>query len=534
MSRLQDNYISILAGLKERIRTSRTRAALAINKELLFLYWELGNTILSMQRMEGWGAKVIERISADLKSDFPDFRGLSPRNLKYMVAFAKAYPQFVQIGVQQVEDPRLEPMTIVQGALAQLSWYHIITLLDKVKDNNERDFYILQSVQSGWSRDVMVHQIESNLHLRVGSLPNNFVQTLPAAESDLVKQIFKDPYKLDFIAAGDIAKERDLEDVITKHVTKFLLELGQHFAFMGRQYKMVLGDKEYFYDLLFYHTRLKRYIIIELKIDEFKPEYKGKMEFYLTLADDLLKQEGDGRSIGLILCKTKDGLVAEYALRDSTAPIGIAEYTLGKILPDNIEGELPTIEELEAQIEKEIEELKKPSEKKYERLKEMLKDFNQPELKERKSVESNVKVYTDVVIPIREKINQALAELGQQFAGVNVRTFALGSSLGNDEANIAYLKQDPGGDAHSVHYRLAGFRKAGAKAFDIDSHLTFRLHEYKYSIMLTQHHPVNPLIEKLYHELPSEAEMDAVIDKMVEVMIDDITFQVERIKEEMK
>ena len=198
----------------------------------------------------------------------------------------------------------------------------------------------------------MVHQIESGLYHRQGKISNNFQNTIAPAQSELVRQIFKDPYKFDFIYLGQQIKERDLEEALTSQLTKFLLELGQWFAFMGRQYKVMLGEKEYFFDLLFYHTRLKRYIIIELKIDDFKPEYKGKMEFYLQLADDILKQRDDESSIGLILCKTKDGLVAEYALRDSRKPIGIAEYTLNKKLPSSIRRELPSIEDLESVIGK--------------------------------------------------------------------------------------------------------------------------------------------------------------------------------------
>jgi predicted nuclease of restriction endonuclease-like (RecB) superfamily len=358
------DYKVILSDLKEKIRQARLQAAMTINRQLLTIYWEIGNTILDQQKNEGWGTKVIDRLSRDLKIDFPEMKGLSLRNLKYMRAFTEAYPYFVEHPLQNTneidhqEDKLMQvslaqnsktgDSTIVQAELAQLSWYHHITLLDKIKDPLMRVFYIRQTISNGWSRDVMVHQIESGLYQRQGNISSNFHSTIAPAQSELVRQIFKDPYKFDFIYLGQEIKERDLEEALTNQITKFLLELGQWFAFMGKQYRVLLGDKEYFFDLLFYHTRLKRYIIIELKIDDFKPEYKGKMDFYLQLADEMLKQNDDENSIGLILCKTKDGLVAEYALRDSRKPIGIAEYTINKKLPLTIRRELPSIEELES------------------------------------------------------------------------------------------------------------------------------------------------------------------------------------------
>jgi predicted nuclease of restriction endonuclease-like (RecB) superfamily len=249
---------------------------------------------------------------------------------------------------------------ILQAPLAKLSWYHHITLLDRVKDREARLFYINKTVENGWSRNVMVHQIESGLHKRQGKLITNFKNTIASEQSELVQQLFKDPYKFDFISLSEEAKERDIENALIDKITKLLLELGQWFAFMGRQYKIILGKREVFIDLLFYHTRLKRYIIIDLKIDEFKPEYAGKMDFYLNVADDFLRHQGDNESIGLILCKTKDGLMAEYALKRSGKPIGIAEYRIPDKLPASIKRELPSIEEIESRLGEKIQEFEKP------------------------------------------------------------------------------------------------------------------------------------------------------------------------------
>lgn len=369
---IEKDYGNVLQLLKEKIRQARLKAAIAVNKELLSVYWEIGNTILQQQKKEGWGTKVIDRLILDLKTEFPDMKGLSPRNIKYMRAFAEAYPSFtiVQPPVAQLQIAENEVETKVQATpaqinipaqtakvqvpLAQLSWYHHTTLLDKIKDRTIRDFYIRKAVENGWSRDIMVHQIENRLHERQGALSNNFSLTLPAYDSELAMQLFKDPYQLDFIMLGEEAKERDLEDALMNHITKLLLELGDGFAFMGRQKRFEAGGKEFFIDLLFYNTKLRRHIIIELKIGEFEPEFVSKMNLYLGIADDTLKGEYDNPAIGLILCKTKNKIVAEYALRDTSKPIGIAEYKIAEKLPDDIKGTLPSIEEIENALAAEV------------------------------------------------------------------------------------------------------------------------------------------------------------------------------------
>jgi predicted nuclease of restriction endonuclease-like (RecB) superfamily len=276
-------------------------------------------------------------------------KGLSPRNLRYMRDFSIAYPNFPFLQAVLAKSVgtggSLDSDQILQGELAKLTWYHHITLLDKVKDPKIRAFYIGQTIQEGWTRDVMVHQIEAKLYDKQGFLINNFKNT--TNHSELVTQIFKDPYKFDFIYLGTEAREKDLENALASQMSKVLREFGPYFGFLGRQFRVTLGEKEFFYDLLFYHTRLKRYIVIELKIGDFKAEYIGKMNLYLAIADEQLRDQQDEKSIGLILCKTKDGLVAEYALRDSNKAIGIAEYKLKERLPEFIRGELPSIEEIE-------------------------------------------------------------------------------------------------------------------------------------------------------------------------------------------
>lgn len=353
------NYMTVLQTLKERIRQARLRAVVAVNNELLTVFWEIGNTIRKQEKAEGWGTKTVERLASDLKIEFPDMKGLSPRNLRYMREFVLAYPKFIilQQSVAKLNnDNKNLPFTILQQAVAKLPWGHNCTLLDKLKQPEERLFYAQKAIQNGWTRALLVNQIESGLHKRQGMLTSNFTSSLPAYESELAMQLFKDPYQLDFIMLGEESKERDLENALMNQVTKFLLELGEGFAFMGRQKRFEAGGREFCIDLLFYHTRLRRHIIIDLKIGEFEAEFISKMNLYLGLADDNLKGKYDEASIGLILCKTNNKIVAEYALRDTTKPIGIAEYKISQKLPGNFKGKLPSIEEIQKRMDKELKE----------------------------------------------------------------------------------------------------------------------------------------------------------------------------------
>jgi predicted nuclease of restriction endonuclease-like (RecB) superfamily len=335
LSSLPDSYPQLLKSIQERVRASQVRAALAVNRELVLLYWGIGRDILSKQETEGWGAKVIDRLASDLKRAFPDLQGFSPRNLKYMRALATAYPD--------------EPF--VQQLVAQIPWGHNVRILDRVPDAKVREFYLRQTIEHGWSRNILVHQIESRLHERQGQASTNFTHTLPAAQSDLALELLKDPYNFDFLTLAKDARERELEQGLLEHIRSFLLELGVGFAFVGSQYKLEVGGDEFFLDLLFYHLKLRCYVAIELKIGDFKPEYAGKMNFYLSAMDDLLRHPDDQPSIGLILCKGKNQIMAEYALRDLNKPIGISNYELAQALPEDLKPSLPTIEEIEAELE---------------------------------------------------------------------------------------------------------------------------------------------------------------------------------------
>lgn len=340
------NYGEIINRLKKEVEAARLHAALSVNKQMLVLYWRIGKVILEQQESQGWGTKVVDRLATDLRKAFPDMKGFSSRNLKYMRAFAEAYSGFVQDPLAQISTG-----SIVQAPLAQITWYHHITLLDKVPDQTARMFYISKAAENGWSRNVMVHQLESKLYERQGKAITNFSNTLPAVQSDLAKEILKDPYKFDFLSLTDEYMEKDLEDALVNHITKFLLELGAGFSYVGRQYPVEVGGKDFEIDLLFYHLKLRCFVVVELKKGEFTPEHAGKLNFYLNAVDDLLKHATDSASIGILICKERNKVVAEYALRGIDKPIGIAEYELTQAIPDKLKGSLPTIEEIEKELE---------------------------------------------------------------------------------------------------------------------------------------------------------------------------------------
>ena len=332
-----ENYFALLNGLKKQIRSAQMKTVLAINKELILLYWQIGREILARQQAEGWGGKVIDRLAKDLKREFPDMQGFSSRNLKYMRAFAEAWPE----------------EQFVHQAGAQIPWKHNCTLLEKVKDPTERLWYIQQTVENGWSRNVLVLQIESGLFQRQGGAITNFERTLPSPQSDLMQQLIKDPYHLEFLPFGKKFQERELESALVAHIRDFLMELGVGFAFVGSQYYLNIGGEDFYLDLLFYHLELRCFIIIDLKMGEFKAEYSGKMNLYVSAVDDQLRKEHDNPTIGIILCKSKNKTIAEYALRNVNTPIAVSTHKLPKQLQEN----LPTAEQLEMELEAAVKEL---------------------------------------------------------------------------------------------------------------------------------------------------------------------------------
>ena len=347
------DYGDLLESLKQRIRQSQVKAALSVNRELIQLYWEIGREIVLRQQQDGWGKSTVDRLASDLQAEFPGIKGFSSRNIWRMRAFFLAYTP-----VENLPQPVTElTEQILPQPVAEIPWSHNILLIEKVKDREKREWYANQTIENGWSRAVLTVQIESDLYSRQGSAVTNFEVSLPAPQSDLAQQSLKDPYVFDFLTLQADAVERDLELGLMDHVQKFLLELGAGFAFVGRQVPLSVGDDDFYLDLLFYHLHLRCFFVIDLKMEAFVPEHAGKMNFYLSAVDDQMKHDSDSPSIGLILCKTKNRIVAEYALRDLSKPIGVAQWQTQIVdsLPESLEGSLPTIEQIESELE-ELEE----------------------------------------------------------------------------------------------------------------------------------------------------------------------------------
>ena len=360
-------YGELLVEIKNRIRQGQNRAALSANAEMIAMYWDIGRMIHQRQKEKGWGAGVIPRLAVDLKNELPEVKGFSERNIKRMLAFFREYSDLVivpqpvaQLGSTEAllkkvprpvaQLPEKNDFAILQRLVAQIPWSHNILLMEKVKDLPARLWYMRQTIEQGWSRDTLAAMIKCKALERQGESVSNFAACLPSPQSELARQLLKDPYVFDFLTLEEPFHERELETGLIRHLEKFLLELGSGFAFVGRQYHLEVSDRDFYLDLLFYHLKLRCFIVIELKKGDFKPEYAGKMNFYCSAVDDLLRNETDQPTIGLILCQTKDRILAEYTLRDIHKPIGISDYELTRARPDNLKSSLPTVEEIEAEL----------------------------------------------------------------------------------------------------------------------------------------------------------------------------------------
>jgi len=366
---VRSDFTALLTDVKSRIQAAQTRAVLSVNSELVRLYWDIGQIIDERQQREGWGAAVIPRLARELHNELPELKGFSERNIKSMVAFYREYRDPAAIVQQPVAQLPSQP--ILPQALAKLAtgglvppaaagspesllwlipWGHHVLLMLKLKDLSVRRWYMEQTLANGWSRSVLTHQIETRAHIRHGKGVSNFAALLPAPQSDLAQQTLKDPYIFDFLTLTEPFHERELETQLVRDVEKFLLELGQGFAFVGRQYRLDVGDEDFYLDLLFYHLRLRAFVVIDLKKGKFKPEYAGKLNFYCNVVNDRLKHPTDQATIGLILCQEHDRLLAEYSFAGIDKPIGISTYELTRALPKALQSALPTVEEIEAEL----------------------------------------------------------------------------------------------------------------------------------------------------------------------------------------
>jgi len=366
---VRDNFPALLADVKGRIQAAQTRAVLAVNAELVRLYWDIGRIIDQRQQQEGWGAAVIPRLAAALKNELPEVKGFSERNIDLMIQFYREYPEpaaivpsvVAQLPAPPISQPpvaKLSAAEKVQPVVAKtpestfwaIPWAHHVILMQKVKDLPTRRWYMEQTLAHGWSRNVLAAQIDAQAHARQGKAVSNFAAVLPAPQSDLAQQTLKDPYIFDFLTLAEPFQERELETQLVRHLEKFLLELGQGFAFVGRQYRLAVGDDDFYIDLLFYHLRLRAFVVIDLKTGKFKPEYAGKLNFYCNAVNQQLRHPDDAPTIGLILCQSHDRLQAEYSFAGIDKPIGISTYELTRALPPAVQSALPTVEQIEAEL----------------------------------------------------------------------------------------------------------------------------------------------------------------------------------------
>lgn len=373
-NKLTKDYKDWIIEVKQKVRSAQIKAAIAANTALITFYWDLGKMISDKIKQSNWGDKILENVSMDLKEEFPEVKGFSVSNLKTCKLFYDYFSNSSQavndnknlntpIGSQLVnqlqstnnqnnEINSQHEHEVLKTVVSQIPWGHIKVIITKIKNLEEALFYIQKTKENNWSRDVLALQIKSDLYKRQGGAITNFTNTLPAPNSDLAKQTLKDPYIFDFLQLTEDYKERDIENQLTQHITKFLLELGKGFAFVGKQYYLQLNEKEYFIDLLFYHIPMQCYVVVELKNKEFEPEYAGKLNFYLSLIDKTLKRPQENPTIGILLCRTKDNLEVEYALQDIHKPMGVSEFQLSETLPENLKSSLPSIEELEEELKK--------------------------------------------------------------------------------------------------------------------------------------------------------------------------------------
>lgn len=534
MSLIDNTYISILETLKNKIRQSRYNASKAVNIELLKLYWEIGDTIIRQQNEQGWGAKIIDNLSRDLRLEFPDFKGVSVRNLKYMKAFAEAYPSFlsiVQVPLAQLENNIQNEF--VQVPLAQLTWYHHITLIDKIKDSNVREFYITKCAENGWSRDIMVRQIETKLHEKQGNAITNFKQTLPALDSDLAQQTIKSTYSFDFISFSEDIKEREFEKALIQHLKKFMLELGKGFAYVGNQKNIDVAGDDYFFDLLFYNYHLHCFVVFELKVGDFKPEYAGKLGFYVNTINKQLKGIDDKPTIGVLLCKTQNKTVIQYSLEVINSPIGVADYEFSQALPAEFKSEIPSIEELEAEIDKEYEELKSPSQKRLDVLKQKIKNLADKTTSIHQKDADYAVLLEKSFIPLYKTVLNKLKDYDDLFITHEYYwQFSKGQVIALEEMKPEHFIPENYINSRTCNFelRLMGFKSAGTEAFDVWNNVNLHFNDYYYGIDYRFQNDNEPKFKKLYTENFTDSEIEEISERVINEINDQIEERLTRLQ----
>ena len=530
-SKLPDTYWQILDNLKAKIREARVKAVIAANVQLLAMYWEIGDAIAQQEKQQGWGAKIIDQLARDLKTEFPDFKGISARNLRYMREFALGWPE---LKILQQAAATMDLSQILQQAAAKLPWFHICTLLDKIKNSEERRFYASKAIENGWSRSILIHQIESDLYLRQGKAITNFERTLPKSQSDLAKESIKNPYLFDFVGMGEEMQERELEKALIQHIKKFMLELGKGFSYVGNQFNLDVAGDDYFLDLLFYNYHLHCFVVFELKVGDFKPEFTGKLNFYINTVNNQITGTEDKPTIGILLCRTPNETVVKYALQGIDAPMGVTEYQfnndyrLTQAIPNDLQSDLPTIEALEQELEREVQIIKKPLDEKLERLKQLISNVGKEEIQKERDDDDIRYLFNELLSALTEKIKGILTSILSEFSKVQI-----GHRI-NGTTNYFYTSVDleaalQNGSIYllAVSLKLEGFKKGGTKTFNISKDIILNLGQFIYTIGIEQH---SPWMEKLYHQKWADKEIEEFAERWCEDLVEEISDRINRLQ----
>lgn len=525
MGAIDKNYLTVLENLKSKIRNARQQVAVTVNTELLGLYWEIGNVILHQQKQAGWGAKVIEKLAIDLKLEFPDFKGLSARNLWYMRSFAEAWPKtpILQPLVAELQVSDKHAVTFMQPLVAQIPWAHHIVLLNKTKAGEERLFYLQKIIENGWSKSVLYMQIDSQLYLRQGKAINNFKSTIPKPFSDHAREVLKNPYVFDFLGIGEEMQERELEKALMQHIKKFTLELGRGFAYVGNQYNLTVENDDYFLDLLFYNYHLHCFVVFELKVSNFKPEYAGKLNFYISVINEKIKGKKDLPTIGILLCKTPNETVVKYSLQSINAPIGVAEYVFTKALPKQLKGDMPTIEELEQELEKELEgfnEQSDPVTAKLKALKDRLKVVELNEMQVTLTYTVFKKLYKESLRPLFKELIKQLAVFEEDFYMSSYGWETNASSVNDIPALDILLSNErcmKNISEIGFFYDLWGFKKGEIECYNEHLFLKISIQNYWYDFTLNNDH--QPFLKKFYHQPLNKNDILQIVDVMMTKVI---------------
>jgi len=527
-------YQELLARLKDKIRRAQATAVYTVQYQMLATYWEIGHSIRSQEKKTGWGAKIVDRLARDLKIEFPEMTGFSPRNLRYMREFSKAYPDFL---ILQPPAAKLSPITSstnighitaatvedpILKIIASVPWTHHTIILDKAKTLKIRLFYLQKAIEQGWSKNVLKLQIDGQLYERQGNAITNFKSTLAPAKSDLAQETFKSSYLLDFLGIGIEMKERDIEMALVGHINKYLLELGRGFAYMGNQYKITVEKEEFFLDLLFFNTQLNCYVVFELKIGDFKPEFAGKLNFYINTIDSQLKSKKHNKTIGVLLCQTPNRTEIRYALEGIKKPIAVSDYKLSKALPKELKGEMPTIAELEEEMQSELEKLKTPADKRFDSIKKRIAALDREKAETAVTFELLTKIFHSSLKPLYNAIISKLKGFEEDFISTDHYWFTEKKTIKSLEELESFWKDERNFHGYpNINFlcNLYGFKVAGTNASDMSVKLRLEFGEYSYQFVLTN---VNnqPLKKKLYTQSLSERENQEICDSVINKVMD--------------